>query len=102
MNVRTTGYDVRMIETFEQAREAVAREMQPLIGDGVILRVSSQGLVDGDAYLVTWGVEYPPLRGISTPLPGAATFVDKMTGFVSITSFTAEIERITRMTGVTA
>lgn len=102
MNVRATQYDVRMIETFEHAREAVAREMQPLIGDGAILRVSSIGAEDSDAFLVYWGVEYPPMRSISAPLPGATTLVDRLTGFVSITSTEAERERIERMSPVRA
>lgn len=97
MRVGGTRYDVRMIETFEEARAAVHREMSPLIGAHDILRVSTEGREDADAFAVEWGVEQPPFRSIGSPLPGALTLVDKMTGFVQITARAAEQDRYAAM-----
>lgn len=94
-------YSVGMIRTFDEAREAVRMEVGPLIGDAV-LRVDVRGHEDEAGYLVEWGVEYPPLRGIATVLPGAATFVDRRTGAVQITARREEADRISRMSQVYA
>lgn len=90
MIVRSSRYDVGMIETFEQARDAVKAEIALLVDRP--LAVSDYGLEDRDGWLVLWALD----NGVQ-PLPLAATFVDRLTGFVSITALAAEAERIQQM-----
>lgn len=105
MNVRAARYDVRMIETFEQACDAVRHEMSLLVDDPDSLHIFSEGLEDVDGWLVQWGVIEHIIDGVNvivSPLPRAATFVDRLTGFVSLTSAEAERERIAAMSRVSA
>lgn len=105
MNVRAARYDVRMIETFDQAREAVHREMSLLVDDPSALAVAVVGQEDEHGWLIQWGVIEHVIDGVNvieSPLPRAATFVDRLTGFVSLTSAEAERERIAAMSRVSA
>lgn len=89
-----------MIETFEEARAAVHREMSLLVDDPDSLCIFDIGLADTDGWLVQWGVASILEDGrmhYAPPLPKAATFVDRLTGFVSLTSLEAEFDRITNM-----
>lgn len=101
MRVGGARYDVRMIETYAEARDAVEREMQPLVDQSRTLSVSDFGLEDEHGWLVPWGVcvrvDDAGRAHFEPPLPGAATFVDRLTGFVSLTSFDAEMSRIQSM-----
>ncbi|AWN03191.1 hypothetical protein PBI_APPA_9 [Microbacterium phage Appa] len=105
MRVGSTRYDVRMIETFEQARDAVHREMSLLVDDPATLVVARHGFEDEHGWMIQWGVTkvgYSGRVAVDEPLPRAATFVDRLTGFVSLTSADAERERIDSMSRVTA
>ncbi|QCQ57543.1 hypothetical protein SEA_WARREN_10 [Microbacterium phage Warren] len=105
MRVGGTRYDVRMIETFEQARDAVHHEMSLLIDDPATLVVARHGFEDEHGWMIQWGVTTVGHSGrvaVDEPLPRAATFVDRLTGFVSLTSAEAERERIAAMSRVSA
>ncbi|WNM65413.1 hypothetical protein SEA_PHONEGINGI_9 [Microbacterium phage Phonegingi] len=105
MRVGGTRYDVRMIETFEDARIAVRREMSLLAADPDDVMVSDLGYEDEHGWFVPWGVRMAqqPVEGqthYANPLPRAATFVDRLTGFVSMTNLEAEHDRISNMRAV--
>ena len=93
-------YNARMIETYEQAREAVRAEIEPLWGEtrGTFY-VAPEGYEDRHAFYVPWGarewmVDSDPEFVL---LNNAATFVDKATGFVSLTTYSTEAARIAAM-----
>lgn len=105
MNVRAARYDVRMIETFDEARAAVHQEMSLLVDDPATLVIATHGLEDAHGWMIQWGVTKFSMLGrldVDEPLPRAATFVDRLTGFVSLTSAEAERERIEQMSPVRA
>jgi hypothetical protein len=93
-----------MIETYADAMGVVRAEIAPLWGDtrGTFY-VSPDGYEDATSYFVPWGarewlVDHDPSYIL---LNGSATFVDKITGFVEVTTYIAEIDRIEAMEAVT-
>lgn len=98
-------YNARVIETYAEARDAVDRELAPLWGDtrGTFY-VAPEGYEDDTSFFVPWGAREWLVDGDPSfvLLNGAATFVDKVTGFVSMTLYVEEAARIDRMSPVTA
>jgi hypothetical protein len=89
-----------VIETYEEAVEVVRREIAPLWGDtqGTFF-VSPNGFEDETSFYVPWGarewlVDNDPQFLL---LNNAATFVDKITGFVELTTASVEMSRIEAM-----
>lgn len=90
-----------MIDTYQAAHEAVEREIGPLWGDTPgTFHVAAEGFEDADAYMVPWGAREWLVDGDTgfILLNGAVTFVDKMSGFVSIDTMVTNLQRIERMT----
>lgn len=98
-------YNARVIETYAEARDAVTAELAPLWGEtrGTFY-VAPEGFEDDTSFFVPWGAREWLVDGDPSfiLLNGAATFVDKVTGFVSMTLYVEEAERIDRMSPVTA
>ena len=98
-------YNARMIETYDEARAAVERELAPLWGDtrGTFY-VAPEGYEDATSFFVPWGAREWLVDGDPSYvlLNGAATFVDKVTGFVEMTTAASEMPRIQAMSPVPA
>lgn len=92
-----------MIETYAEAREVVEQEIAPLWGDTPgTFYVADEGYEDATSYFVPWGAREWIVDGDPefVLLNNAATFVDKTTGFVEMTNYSVERERIDAMTPV--
>lgn len=94
-----------MIETYADAMSVVRAEIAPLWGDtrGTFY-VSPNGYEDATSYFVPWGAREYLVDGDRSfvLLNGSATFVDKITGFVEVTTYIAELDRIDAMKEITA
>lgn len=98
-------YNARMIETYDEAREAVTREIAPLWGDTRgTLYVAPSGFEDRLGYFVPWGAREWMVDGDENfiLLNNAATFVDKVTGFVEITTLSTVLDRVDAMSPISA